>query len=97
MFSNNNYIIITINNNYDDGSDDDDDIDNDIGLSPEKQQWRIKLRSIRMMSLGTFLVILFSSPMVSALMEISKMMIMIVMIVVIMIVIMIMMMIVVMI
>jgi len=84
MFSNNNYIIIiTINNNYDDDNDDgsdDDDIDNDIGLSPEKQQWRIKLRSIRMMSLGTFLVILFSSPMVSALMEISKMMIMIVMI-----------------
>merc|ERR1711916_283735 len=38
-------------------------------LSPEEQQRRIKLRSAYLMGLGTFLVLLFSDPMVDVLSE----------------------------
>jgi hypothetical protein len=40
-------------------------------LSPEEQQYRIKIRSAYMMGLGTFLVLLFSDPMVDVLNEIG--------------------------
>ena len=40
-------------------------------LSPSEQQTRIKIRSAYMMGLGTFLVLLFSDPMVDVLNEIG--------------------------
>jgi Ca2+/Na+ antiporter len=70
------YISTEMNKQTPDQDEDDDeeeDMPEDlIDLSPEQQQFNIKMRSAWMLSLGTFLVVLFSDPMVDVLNEAGK-------------------------
>jgi hypothetical protein len=52
--------------------DEEEEIPEDLAhLSPEEQQYRVKLRAAYMMGLGTLLVVIFSDPMVEVLNEIG--------------------------
>lgn len=56
-----------------DSGEEEEDIPEDLEkLSPAEQQKRIKMRSMWMMGLGTFIVLLFSDPMVDVLSELGK-------------------------
>lgn len=55
-----------------DDGEEEEEIPEDLAhLSPEEQQYRVKLRAAYMMGLGTLLVVIFSDPMVEVLNEIG--------------------------
>lgn len=57
----------------DDNGEEAEDMPPDLaGLTPAQQQWRIKKRAATKMMFGTFLVLIFSDPMVDLLSEIGK-------------------------